>query len=363
MLPVQSIHCKKDHRKLGNINILWDSGSTLSFVTFRKARALGLKGIGQVNLHATKVGKTTELITSERFVLTLIDNNHNKIEFTTFGIDKISNVIVGINIDSVKDLFPGLNWNKLNQPSCGEIDCLIGFDLANYHPMKKYVAGNLLILENQFGYVIGGRHPELVERYETVVKEANSLHIIQGNVRVKDFYRIEQLGIEVLPKCGPCRCGECQPGGSCMSLKEEREYKMIEKGLTYDEKEKRYTSKYPYIKDPRNLPNNRSAVFGTLKAQEKRLRKNPDRAGLYQSQIEDMIKRNVCRKVEDIELENYVGPLFYIAHHEVMKESSKSMRCRIVFHSSQKFRGHSLNDFLAKGPDMLNNLLGVLLKV
>ena len=142
LLRVQSIRCKKDHRKLGNINVLWDSGSTLSFVTFQKARSLGLKGIGQVNLHVTKVGKTTELITSERFVLTLIDNNHNKIEFTTFGIDKISNDIVGINIDSVKDLFPGLSWNKLNRPSCGEIDCLIGFDLANYHPMKKYAAGN-----------------------------------------------------------------------------------------------------------------------------------------------------------------------------------------------------------------------------
>ena len=36
--------------------------------------------------------------------------------------------------------------------------------------------------------------------------------------------------------------------------------------------------------------------------------------------------------------------------------------CRIVFNSSANFRGHILNECYAKGPDMLNNLLGVLLR-
>ena len=45
------------------------------------------------------------------------------------------------------------------------------------------------------------------------------------------------------------------------------------------------TSKYSYIKDPHGLPINKAAVFRSFKANGRRLRKNPDRAALYESQI------------------------------------------------------------------------------
>ena len=34
----------------------------------------------------------------------------------------------------------------------------------------------------------------------------------------------------------------------------------------------------------------------------------------------------------------------------------------IIFNSSAKFNGVSLNDFWAKGPDVMNNMLGILLR-
>ena len=75
-----------------------------------------------------------------------------------------------------------------------------------------------------------------------------------------------------------------------------------------------------------------------------------------------MINRGVRRKVPEEELDNYPDPIFYLAHQEVIKVTSKSTPCPIVFNSSAKFQGLSLNDYLAKGPDVLNNLLGVLLR-
>ena len=75
-----------------------------------------------------------------------------------------------------------------------------------------------------------------------------------------------------------------------------------------------------------------------------------------------MINRNVCRKLSKQELQQYNGPLFYIARHEVYNATSKSTPIRIVFNSSANFRGHALNDYLAKGSDLLNNLLGLLLR-
>ena len=79
-----------------------------------------------------------------------------------------------------------------------------------------------------------------------------------------------------------------------------------------------------------------------------------------------MIKRHVCRKLDFKEIQEYKGPTYYIAHHAVLNPESKSTPppppCRIVFNSSAKFSGHILNDYLEKGPDMLNNLLGIILR-
>ncbi len=36
-----------------------------------------------------------------------------------------------------------------------------------------------------------------------------------------------------MPKCGGCRCGNCQPGGKQMTLAEEKELEIIRNGLTY----------------------------------------------------------------------------------------------------------------------------------
>ena len=74
-----------------------------------------------------------------------------------------------------------------------------------------------------------------------------------------------------------------------------------------------------------------------------------------------MIDRRVAHRLTK-EIEDYDGPVFYISHHDVLRPESKTTPCRIVFNSSANFHGDVLNEYNAKGPDMLNNLLGVLLR-
>jgi len=55
--------------------------------------------------------------------------------------------------------------------------------------------------------------------------------------------------------------------------------------------------------------------------------------------------------------------MHYISHHEVLKPNWKSTLVRTVFSSSAKYMGHVLiNEYWAKGPDLLNNVVGVLNK-
>ena len=90
--------------------------------------------------------------------------------------------------------------------------------------------------------------------------------------------------------------------------------------------------------------------------------KDPVKAQLYNEQIEDMVDRNVARKLTNEEIRQYRGPVFYLAHHAVMKEDSKSTPCRVVFNSSAKMFGHIINEYWVKGPNLLTSLLGILIR-
>ena len=149
-------------------------------------------------------------------------------------------------------------------------------------------------------------------------------------------------------------------GSNNYTLKEERELKMIEERLTYEGG--KWIARYPWIRDPDALPDNKAVVAAKLKSLENRLSKDATKAEAYRAQIGDMIERKAARKVEQKELAEYTGPVHYISHHPVLKPDSESTPLRLVFNSSASYRGHVLNEYWAKGPDLNNNLLGLLLR-
>ena len=179
-----------------------------------------------------------------------------------------------------------------------------------------------------------------------LVKHAVVLHSHAG---IERFFEIESLGTNCNPRCGSCVCGTCHPGGKNMSLQEEEELRLIEDNITFTEEVGRWNVKYPWIKDPWILSDNRFVAMATLRSTENRLRRNTEKAKLYDMQIQDMVQREAARILESQELKSYKDPVFYLSHHAVLNPNSKSTPCRIVFNSSAKFKGCSLNDCLAKG--------------
>ena len=130
-----------------------------------------------------------------------------------------------------------------------------------------------------------------------------------------------------------------------------------------DPVQKEWTMQYPWIKDPQELPNNFPAAVFQLKSTENRLKKlGESHSEAYNLQIDDMVNRGIARKLNLHELETYQGPVHYIPHHEVMKPDSKTTPFRIVFNSSVSYMGHKLNDYWARGPNLINDLLGLLIR-
>ena len=167
------------------------------------------------------------------------------------------------------------------------------------------------------------------------------------------------MGVSCTPKCGNCKCGNCPLGAADFSIKDQKEIEMIDKGLKLEDGV--WTATYPWVNDHKYLPNNKPFAEKFLIGTEKGLLKNPEHAKVYQEQTQYMLDRQVARKLDRNDL-NYDGPVHYITHHEVLKEESSTTPCRIVFNASANYCGHSLNDYWAKAPDLLNNLMGILIK-
>ena len=119
-------------------------------------------------------------------------------------------------------LFKNLKAQNVDRPKEGEDDCLIGYEYAAFHPNRIQAIGRLLLRHNRFGTIIGGTHPKLEEKPRKIVQHV-VVHHANVNVQMEDFYSIERLGVVCSPRCGPCKCSQCHPGGKGMTIKEERE--------------------------------------------------------------------------------------------------------------------------------------------
>lgn len=74
--------------------------------------------------------------------------------------------------------------------------------------------------------------------------------------------------------------------------------------------------------------------------------------------MNDIIERE---DVEEVHNEGIQGEQWYIPHHGIY-HPKKPTKPRVVFDSSARYNGTSLNDHLLQGPDLINNLSGILLR-
>ena len=352
LLQLQKIKTKK-----GYANVMWYNASSLCFITNDKAKAEKLQGT-RAELSIVKVGGESQTIHTKKYQLPLIDLDGHIVQIDVYGIDKITSEIPTVKTDDLVQEFKDIKPEDARRPT-GAVDVLVGYEYAGFHPQPEQRSDHLLLLGNRFGKCIGGSHKLISEsRISPNCKDA-CVHYVSA-IKIDDFFKTENLGIECTPRCGNCKCGKCPIGAKDYTLKEELE--LIERNLEFDNKENRWIAAYPWLRDPADLPDNKIAALGMLSSTEKRLAKNPQHAKVYDEQIQDMLDRNVARKCSKDELKSYTGPVHYISHHEVLRPDSKSTPVRIVFNSSANFMGHVLNEYWANGPDLLNSLVGVLLR-
>uniref|UniRef100_A0A183D0M5 Reverse transcriptase domain-containing protein n=1 Tax=Gongylonema pulchrum TaxID=637853 RepID=A0A183D0M5_9BILA len=161
-----------------------------------------------------------------------------------------------------------------------------------------------------------------------------------GNI--EQFWKLELLGI------------------SESSQEKEDEVAVQHFQKTIKREKKRYSVGWPWRYRGFRLPSNFGVCFGRLISTVWKLGTQPPLLERYNEILKEQIESEITEEVKDIRKSE--GPVHYLPHHAVITPM-KQTKIRMVFDASVKTSGSkSLNDLLRRGPVLLNDLTGILLR-
>ena len=103
------------------------------------------------------------------------------------------------------------------------------------------------------------------------------------------FFKGEQLGTTLEPKCGACHCGRCPMPGFRYSFREEAEQNLIQEQMLFNKEKQRWVAGYPYLFPKEYQKGMQCLAWRTMLGTKKRIQKNKSQAGVYHSQIQSMV--------------------------------------------------------------------------
>ncbi|KAL1006955.1 hypothetical protein UPYG_G00079630 [Umbra pygmaea] len=385
------------------IGTLIDLASDTNYITNNAAQRLGLIG-ERIKLIVHGIGGMRTTVLTKRYSLRLrvktIKGTVMEHKLLCYGLESIAEISRPVTPRQLQKIFPDVTTEELVRPE--NIDLLISHREGHLVPQPLKLEGDLVLWDGPLGKTVGGTHPDLFEVVDLTLHQCET-HFARSmrtssrvykevlvdtkdasedltkmeevilssttvtNKEVFEWFRWDSIGAACDPKCGSCRCSKCPPGGKEMTLGEERDLEKIKDCLSYVLADKHsndphWDVAYPWKVSPAILPDNRRAVEATFKNMEARLAREPVWKAAYGEQIREMVSRGAAIKLTMEVIESWNGPIWYISHLVAPNPHSSSTPVRIVWNSSQEFRGLSLNNLLHKGPDVLNPIRGVLLR-
>ena len=225
---------------------------------------------------------------------------------------------------------------------------------------REVVQENLYVLESKLGWILSGRTTIRESQDENILfllstssdipselhkmNRENQIAMFKPNV--EDLWNLENIGIK------PKEKGE------------RDDFVMDWFKDTVSRKDKRYFLSWPWREENEShLPENFELSLGRLKSLIKRLEKNPDLLEKYNNVIQEQIAKGIIERVESSEEDNE-NRKHYIPHHAVITPEKTTTKIRIVYDASAKIKrsAKSLNECLYRGPVILEDLCGLLLR-
>ena len=120
----------------------------------------------------------------------------------------------------------------------------------------------------------------------------------------------------------------------------------------------RYEIGVPW-KVPASLQNNSFSALNQLNSLNKRLNNDPKLSDMYQQTLVTDFEKNYVKPMEMTDPPP--EKIWYLLHHPV-QSANKPNKVRRVANAASKLKGESLNSNLLTEPDLLNSLIGILVR-
>ena len=353
--------------KVEQVRILLDSGSQRTYITEGLAEQLQLRREKTEEIKLVTFGcETPKTVKTTQTKLNIQLNTGQPLEVSANIVPFISGSVqrTALNLYSSENLVHLMKSLDMadSVPSYTEsstVELLIGSDfyLDIILSQKIEVQPGLYLLASKLGWILTGR----TKATETSVKESSMLTLTYGNnitetevftavdsviptkPDLEDFWNIEAIGIL----------------DDASTKHDDVVKKHFKETLTFEDS--RYQVTWPWRDDTVDLPVNRELALGRLKSVVTRMRDKAEVMGTYDSIIKDQLEKGVIEKVNNPETTNIVH---YLPHHAVINPLKPTTKLRIVYDASAKTRkeNKSLNECLYRGPVMLNDLCGLLMR-
>ena len=336
-----------------SVRLMLDDGSEASFISSSLARRLLLKPIREerVNLEMLS-GHSTGHRSTKVYKLRLQPfSGEDGVDIEVLETDVVSNKFQPqVKIVDV-DRYPHLSDLQLADMECAvlqtrNIELLIGGDYY-YRFMKDEVIrgppNSPVACLSILGWIISGPMPH--QQRNTSDVSCNFLTASKLDSMLQDFFSLESSGI------------------SSEDLKDEDESAMTKFRETTAHDGSRYVVRLPWKDSAPPLASNFSQAEMRTQRVYKKLQENAEVKDMYVHALKEFETLDIVEEVTPDFSKPLAGKEYYLPHRPVVRQSSKTFKCRPVFDASARSpSGYSLNDCLHVGPPLLPLIPNILLR-
>ncbi len=320
-----------------------DSGSSHSWISQSLANKLQLSGKPQTIALNAFLG--TQLLQTECVDLQITGESDSfKIQVLTK--DSIDVGRDSINFPALKTKFDHLGVLPDSIFSYANVELVLGQTaLFCTRPLEYKISGKLspVAIRMPLGWTVGGPLPQ------REFQKASSFLVTSQNADLAElasqWWSLESYG-----------------SNKSVDPRSEADAKAetILQQSTYHDGE-RYVVGMLWAETDLTLPNNYYSALAQLKSLERRLDKDADLKVRYSETIKQDLAKQYIVKVPKGAKSQLDGPEWYLPHHPVVNPH-KPEKVRRVLNGAASFQGKSLNKALLIGPDLLQNLVHVILR-